>query len=329
MTLFLSTRYPAGLSGFINDSKIIVPKYSSANITLNIIDKVNGNQTMQIVGRDISSNVAFIKNITVICSDEGVDLSPSTIRVIANGDNAGTISIPMNLTNYGMENETFRIKVTAPNNFIPSINDPAWNYTTNSMIISIEPNESKHLLLIPRLVGLVKGMYDLNVSITSISNDSICLTGTYLFVYTPTGFLVVPYTSKMVTLQSTVNYSIGIRNSPAKFGLELSGIEKGWHAVLSDPATDSVILDGNGFANYSAPGQNANLVLTVDSNNNNVSSSNITITAIDWGSTPSFGIAGFIVGTVLTTGLAVIIAAPVGVLIAIFLAGYCPKRSEE
>ena len=99
--------------------------------------------------------------------------------------------------------------------------------------------------------------------------------------------------------------------------------------MLSDPATDSVILDGNGFANHSAPGQNANLVLTVDSNNNNVSSSNITITAIDWGSTPSFGIAGFIVGTVLTTGLAVIIAAPVGVLIAIFLAEYCPKRSEE
>ena len=54
LTLLLSMRYPAGLSGFINDSKIIVPKYSSANITLNIIDKVNGNQTMQIVGRHFS-----------------------------------------------------------------------------------------------------------------------------------------------------------------------------------------------------------------------------------------------------------------------------------
>jgi phosphate transport system permease protein len=57
--------------------------------------------------------------------------------------------------------------------------------------------------------------------------------------------------------------------------------------------------------------------------------SDIKITVMQWGTKPTFGILPFIIGTVLTTFIAVLIAAPLGVGCAIFLAEFCPSKIRK
>ncbi len=85
--------------------------------------------------------------------------------------------------------------------------------------------------------------------------------------------------------------------------------------------SSTISLNGNG---------SAVVELQVSTTDTHVGdNSSFYIDVIEGGGSPSFGILGFIVGTGITTLIAVILAVPAGIGCAIFLSQYCSRRTSR
>lgn len=326
-TVALEVRSSTGqISAELNRTSVSVAPYESEGVRLDLATSSNCSGVIEIAGRSANNGQTDTYRMDFTVADNGVQFLPDRITADSYGD---VINFKVNLTleNPGTMDDGYVVKVEAPEHFTPFVSGTNWNYSSGTGKINLSAGSNASLILYPMLTSRIPGRYLLNVTATSISNPGISNLAQVTYSYGADGTLRSTNTSKPVSSDGSVQYAASfVAEEPMVRGLTISGLTEGWSCELA--MGNRTLLDGNGATNvtFAEPGTYP-LILTIKaadmSPGTNIS---LTLSQIDWGSTPTFGILPFLVGSFLTTVLALVIAIPLGLGTAVFLAEYCPRR---
>lgn len=312
--------------------------YSLSNYTV-IIDP-NGQQTINLTCESSkidrytisisveskSSTKTRETQISYIISDYSFFVDPSSYSIITTGVSSGLQSIPLQITNNGNYNDSYNISIESPSLFKPSIihDEIQWDYENSSGTINIHAGETKQVTLRPRLITKVDGTYQIDVLFTSENNPDINNHFTLLFSYKQYDFFHIDDNKKSATIDTPAVYNITFtRSENEEYILRFSDIPISWNILLKND--NKTILENQQEVTIN-PSTIESLTIHISPTNQIPEGETLTtdISIIKPGLQPTFGILPFIIGTIITTVIAVLIAAPLGISVAIFLSHYCP-----
>lgn len=275
-----------------------------------------------------SSSYNEIIPLHITASEYRVDLSPNQISLVATGDELGFQLAFLQVKNTGEYSDTYTIALHAPDHFRPSIAELTenWNYSSSSAQITLEAGASLNLTVYPRLVGFEDGVYDILATITSTNHPQVKDTSHILFHFKNQNLLKVDKDRSNIIAGSSVNYTITLHEVQRFATFTITSSRDSWQTTLLQNGTTLLIGDGTvNIGNQSI--DVIQLTLVVESPELAQDETLETELLIELEKTqPIFGILPFIVGTFLTTAIAIFIAAPLGIGCAIFLSEFCPRK---
>ncbi|MBN1280524.1 MAG: phosphate ABC transporter permease subunit PstC [Candidatus Thermoplasmatota archaeon] len=275
-----------------------------------------------------SSSYNKIIPLQITASEYRVDLSPSQISLVATGDELGFQLAFLQLKNTGEYSDTYTITLHAPDYFRPSIAELTenWNYNSSSAQITLEAGASLNLTVNPRLVSFQDGVYDILVTINSTNHPQVTDTSHILFHFKNQNLIKVDTDRLNIIAGSSVNYTITLNEVQRFATFTVTSSRDTWKTTLLQNGTMLLIGDGTiNIGNQST--DTLHLTFIVESPESTQDETLETELLIELEKTqPTFGILPFIVGTLLTTTIAIFIAAPLGLGCAIFLSEFCPRK---
>lgn len=308
---------------------------SKASTNLSITTQSIGINNVKISVIENSTNKIKTKNIICVTDTSDVTIkSEKQIYKLRRDDSQ--LQIPVKITNVAKTNETYNLSLTNPSYFIPSFNQINWinsekknNITESFLHLSLSPFETKTLILNPRFVYKTEGDHSLEIKITSLNNPKIRANNTIIISYTKNQLLTTEKDYKKTSLQENASFIINFdtsRDRTLNFKIE---------AITGNAKYNFI------YENQSR--QEINEQIVIQPNQQNSSKAKIRITPIDNnekniqtkvtlnipGETPQLGAFPFIIGTFITTIIAVLIATPLGIGTAILLAEFTPNRIRK
>lgn len=277
------------------------------------------------------NNQEYTTDFAIITSPYGINIHPD-LQYLTAGESEGLFQKSIySVTNTGLENDTYFLTIDSPEYFKPSLSGIGinWNYTSSSAKIQLQPQETRNITLTPRIISRIDGTHQIQLHIISENHPEVNEEALLLYSYERESYLTIPEQKQFIPEDGTAAYDVLLSG----FNYDIYNItidieQTGWsfrldsptETLLTDRGTASVTLNDTGHAN---------LTLYVTAENPLTAYAEFQITVTNPGSEPTFGILPFIIGTLLTTALALFIAAPVGVGIAIFLAEFTPKKIRK
>ncbi len=359
---------PSDFSIYIEKTKIYISPNSSKNTTLKITNsggetddyyiEINSNLTTSysekyltidshqsmyanftIFTQDQGENeikIAVISNkskfqqetiINCISSNEGVSLEPNQQKIyIEKGEE--TIKVPISITHFGQNNDTYTFSIESHEYFRPSIFEIPWDYVSYTGELTVEPYLTYYLNILPRFLTKIEGIYQLNLTVTSRNNPEISDIANIIFDYTQNKIFNPLEPIKLISPNGTANFSLIFTDEVDGKTLKIIPKILEGNARLNIVYNNETFLSEDGFASISFNETQTNhvVILTVSPITNSSESITLQIDAIIPGTKPTLGAMPFIIGTILTTIISICIAAPLGLAVAIFLAEYIPSK---
>jgi phosphate transport system permease protein len=330
-TYFLNSNFDKEINVSTNTNEITIQSHKQKEIIL-LINSTSeiGNYEINFIATSKSTNQKREVKINCKVSERGIDLTPDiqSIKAYQSGVNL-MFRVPLELTNIGIFNDTYKLTIDSPSYFSPSLNsiDEEWNYSTSSMNVDLLTGESKNITLIPRMISRIVGTHLISITATSENDSNIHESADLYFIYSIKNYIKTNISTKTIAPTGSVNYSFILQGIKGEtLDIKIENVEDNFNTlvknetgiVLSNEGRETITLDENGTASIQLQ------VFSMDAKENDVSV--IKMTVFKPGYSPSYGILPFIVGTFLTTLIALIIAIPLALGCAIFLAEYCPKK---
>ncbi len=324
---FLINSYSDTLNTSIDQTEIIVPAYQSKTINLTINASHKGNHKIEIQTSS-QYKTKQKQNLEIVVSDHAISLNPYSFKADS-GLYAMAIVNDYTLTNNGMFNDTITVTLKHDDKFRPYIESSTWNYETSSANFTLAPTESVTFKVDANLVQLAQGTHNIFIEAKSSINPNIVLNSTFSVYYEEQKTIRVFPQTRSIPANGTAVYEVNLEKGPTdKIGIKING-PNNWETKLFT-SNDDILLNNYGIVNFSfnISDNKSQIVYLATTPQNLVvrDSASFNITVIDWGTEPVFGILPLIVGTIITTILAILIAAPVGLASAMFLSEYTPTR---
>jgi phosphate transport system permease protein len=328
-TIEISTHHSSSLPVTISPTILTLQAEETKNINLTVTCFEEGIHKITIQGVSQSSSQNESITFFLHCSQSGVDLTVSTTTITISGSQSTAQSLPFQVTNTGFYSDNYTLSCTGPTFFRPSIEgtDSPWNYTSSTGVINLAAGETKNLSFLPRITSLHEGTYELHISAASQTHEETVDNTTIIFIFQHQGILSVDSPRRTIPIQGQTTYHVTVKGSTAdNYTLTLETPNDNWRVTLL--ANNQTLLQGGGtiLLNFTT---NDTLLLQLNVEGVDVHEGdklNTSISLSREGSLPTYGILPFIIGTFITTCIAILIAAPLGLGCAIFLAEYCPKK---
>jgi phosphate transport system permease protein len=302
----------------------------SFNITL--FSENEGHYDMSVFANSMESGKRVNEELTIIAGDYGIDIFPENVELLA--ADFEVPRMPIFLKNTGRVTDTYQVTVEYPPDIMkPSLtgNVKDWDFDNDMVNITLDAGETLEATFVPRIIVLSPGINKIDLTATSLSDPNVNDTVTIMFEYRDLDFFEVDTFNKNIRSGNFVEipFNISIYNPRgSNFTFQIMEIEGpvGTYSVYGEEFL--VTETGNKVdINLSEEGKKE-LVLNVTSLGSASDGDNITVTLElgRSGSEPEYGIGPMIIGTILVVIIALIIAIPLGLGAAIFLAEYCNRR---
>lgn len=276
-----------------------------------------------------TNDVRQINFEVLINESMGLDISPDIINVAEIAYEARA-EIQFELKNDGNSDNQYLLSIEYPQGRFSSYlrgENISWNHSSSSCQVFIPAFGNVSFTMIPNSLSYVGGTYNLTLYCQSLLNNSIATQSNIVFTFLPSKQIISHSSHLSISndYPSVFNYSVNKKREgvhhftvdvPDRFRIRLLEDQ-----VLIGESTEPITFD--------IPSKNLNnLSLEVYYDGEyNFSTQQINIIFQEPDSDPGvYGIAGFIVGTFITVLISVLIAIPLGVGCAIFLAEYCPSN---
>ncbi len=310
----------------LNQTELVIPPYQSKKLNITINASANGKHEITIDARS-KTNVNHQEKLTVVVSDNAISLSPYRYEADSSLYAMG-IYKDYTITNKGKENDTIIVKILPNDKFRPYISSDSWDYATSSVSFNLSPLENITFRVNANFVQLVEGTHNLIIEAKSTVDPKIILNSTFSVSYEEQETIRISPDIKSTPYNGTAVYSIDLeKGATERLGIEISG-PVGWNTILYTPQ-NITLLENYGIVNFTFNESSRNQVLYLGvspENQINGTIGKFEIKIINWGTEPKFGIFTFIIGTIFTTLIAILIAAPIGIACSMFLAEYLPNK---
>jgi phosphate transport system permease protein len=265
------------------------------------------------------------ENETIIETNHS--LLPQYTIIQTSGIDSNLIYIDYLFNNPLNETINISISVEAPDYFSPSFDDIPWDYQTKTGYLTLNASENKTLTFQPRLVSKAQGIHLINI--TAEFTQTIRETAVIEFHYAAFSQITADEVEKKITKNKTATYNLHFEGKRfTTYQLILDDVQQTWQyelvqdnqtvATHLQPEYELVIQENKSVS--------LTLVVTPPDDAEIGSYDYINIIVKDPGTSPTFGILPFIVGTILTSLIAIVIAAPIGVGCAVLLSEYLPSK---
>lgn len=307
------------------------------NLTVNTTEK--GTYSIQaVVTSNLSNSTQYI-NIVYIAATNGISLTPNNeVIKLKKGQQTQQIpgyrdGIPLFFTHLGSTNQTYTIKFESDNALKPYIEPLQIGWDPQQEInVTLPPYQTFRFFLHPNFIKTTteEKQYYLNVSISSVDNTNIVENATFVIDYTHNELLDIVKNKKEITYTDEAFYLLNFSDvvEGNEINITITTIQGKSKTKLI--YNNQTILNGDGKKSIFFNETTGNVVtLIIEPKRDTVSPIITEIHAVIPGTEPSFGMLPFIVGTIFTTLVAIFIAAPIGIAIAILLAEFIPNRIRK
>ena len=304
------------------------------NATVNVIVWLSDNTTtsLSLLATSYNTTQTKIVNITLRGTPFGVDIIPSRVNLTQYFTTAPYAYFQ--IINTGEYPDNYTVALDFPEHCTPSIDglDTQWNYTSNTAPLYLEKNEIRNITVNPRFLVLQQGDYHLTITVRSKNHTEISHTAVIHLRYKDKDLLFTDTTFHAVVPGGVANFTLTANLLPGlPYNFVISAIPQGWSTQFRSES-GAILHNGSGIyfltAQENRSGRYIFSIKTSHSSSENTSAS-VLLTLNQGGTLPTFGILPFIFGTILTSALAILIAAPLAIGCAIFLAEYCPGRIRK
>jgi phosphate transport system permease protein len=328
-TIFFVTDPLSLIQSKVEPSTVTLHPGTSTTVNVSLYLEQQETYSLEIKGISQTSSVEKTIVFHLIGSERGVELYPTKQYLKSEESSVGTQHLPLQITNIGNDTETYILTIDASDIFNPSIEgiDGPWDFSNSTGKTTLGPGESRNLSVYPRILTLLEGIHQVNITATSNTYPEITDKASIQFTYRSMTLFTVDEVTKTIAPGGTINYTIFVKGVQGDtYSITIENITSEWTSQLL--ANNSVLLSGDGTVDLTFPtNQTFELQLVIGcSNVTSNTSLETTVHITKKELKPTYGILPFIVGTFLTTGIAIMIAAPLGLGCAIFLAEFCPKR---
>jgi phosphate transport system permease protein len=314
----------------LSQDRVMLEQGARQGVSISLTAGEEGTSTILIDVVSVATGISKTQQVQVDVAERGLDFDQESYEQhVAGAEVTGLI--PLNLTNTGIEGANITFKITSPQQFRPSIEEIpgdasiTWDYVQEEGWTYLGAGETGHFLLNPRFLTLADGCYE--VRIDAVGNGTN-VQASFLYV---------------------LNYAIGGGgNSVNDWPMPLDpSVNTTWQVVIKASGHYGVDLklkevpDGYSFKAYI----NGSLVDLRDWSRLNLANGMATVTIVGTttqatldqpmpltmevrtsGQEQHFGMAAFIVGSAITVVLALVMAVPLALGSAIYLAEYAPAR---
>jgi phosphate transport system permease protein len=300
-----------------------IESHGSVSVPLSIISTEYGEKTINISCASINTNTIFYKEISIISMKNPCNLYFDQKKIVLNQDNSAQKSIFFKVENPGNVNLSLELTILATSNFRPSISGTQWNYSVSKGTLTVDPDSNVTLELNLLMVTFDAGNYTMEINAID-RNSGLPLDSEIISItYAHSELLKVSNCNVYIgdSKNGTIHLTLLGRNND---NISLEVASPNYLAYYFD-GNKKIILS-NGAVLVSTPLGNRVINVTFSAIGEIDQSTPITIIAeLDPGTT-GYGILPSIYGTIITTILALLIAIPLSLGTAIYLAKYCPKK---
>lgn len=284
-----------------------------------------GNFQIQLKCYSNQSDIVETKTIDIHSGDFGLNIYPNSRRIKADINDVSYQKAIFKLTNTGIIEDLYKISINHNSKFHPKILElDNWNYSTSTGTITLQPQESKNLTIKPIMTNAIEGEFILDIIVTSLNHPEVQENAVIIFEYVRDEKLLIENRTKTISEfdKALFYFSTDFEKT---YDIQIEEVPQNWNCRIIQ--RNATILDGAGIAEIVVNDRNTAFTLEVSPNGASQSDiANITIKLGDRGSSPSFGIFSFIISSAITTIIAIAIAGPLGLFVAIFLSEFCHKK---
>ena len=324
----LSADTPNGIDLNLSLLRVDLDAGRSTSFNGTIISGNPGNYSLLIA---VSDQIGKVKDypMQLVVANEGFDFDQDRMLIDINSVNSAQISIPLGFMNTGIDNGFFQLRINASSAFRPSLNIPEWNYSDNDAIIHLFAGEIRNCTLLPRMIFQENGQFQMDVIASSVNGNKTLAT--------------LAITLEITNNQNVYPQTLGpIPLSPGHATLwNLTVVNAGIPSMIFEsPQTPSdlkvaAFLGGNetepiqGGSSFPLNGSTVVTLSVSMAGQSYMNGSSFETQFVTGGGQAQFGMLGFMAGTLILTTFALIIAIPLAMGSAIFLAYYCPKNARR
>jgi len=330
MTLSTNLVTSKSITAVLSMDIITLEPFQKVSINLTISAAQKGHGFVTIFADSDSSSFQTITNISIFADREAVDIHPHHITIQESALESNKQSPIFQVSNHGIQNDEFQIIIDAPSFFRPSISEGlngSWDYSSSTGLITLKAGETRNITLTPRMIQLNPGKYTLNITCTSLTNPDIIEQSSITYIYKANEYITSESYEKRIHESNTAVFTLHVDIPTETHEIKLSGVQPGWIVVFYDEDFKPLFKGENNHIIDVKDIHSFIFYLKVTPLEERTSDSlTTTLKIIQYGNKPTIGIFPFIIGTILTSTIAILIAAPLGIGSALFLAEYCPKK---
>lgn len=329
--LFFTIDHEGLLNHTLNDNSALLDPGESKELIMCLNVPYEGEYDITVHGYSNNSDVQRSKQFTAVRSDHGVDFSPDIQYLRGDETNSGYVYSNIDIANPGLDENDFIISVDNMEDFRPSITSDRidWNHTSGTGTVTLDANETITAKFTPRLINNILGEHTINATIRSVSNPGISDRASLVFTHVFEELMIVDKTQESITPMDTANYTIITSGNGTNVDVIIEDVPEGWEVRLMYKGKDVLDNEGKTTLGENITGKVVLNLLVSGEGLQEGDSSKIRFTLKKGASEPIFGILPFILGTIITSAIAVAIAAPLGVGCAIYLSEYSPPSIKK
>ncbi|MDG6224561.1 MAG: phosphate ABC transporter permease subunit PstC [Candidatus Thermoplasmatota archaeon] len=330
-TYLLSLEYPSGLSVQDHQRTVFLRSGSDHTFDIDLSSNISMDLDLRIIVGSMNGSISKERTIDLAFGDVGIDAGPEYFHYLNSEMNVPRT--PFWVKNTGNVVETYSVTLTFDEEIIKPFvtgTDNDWDHDNDTVDITLDPMETVSFNVITRILNLRPFRSTITIDVVSRTDPGIYDSIVIDFEYRDRSYFDHDQTSFVVSKGSDVIIPVFVNiTNPANSNFFILVEDGNGPLETFSLSYDSVNIDEiDEKVPINLSSGMKTLLLTVRSNSNIGGSENITlnITLEREGTYPSFGIGPMIVGTFITVLVALIIAVPLGLGTAIFLAEYCPKK---
>ena len=307
-----------------NSSIISLVQGEAVSLVLNVVPSNLGDHFIFIDAEDTGGNTESRTINLHVDSDTAVDFSRDFDHRSISNVQSNSFNQMITLENNGRSEVDVSLVVQAdPSRFHPSLNLALWNYSTMSATVTLMPGDNLSFLLLPGYLVQVQGSHEIIVQAMVdgdvLDNYRFEFDFTYTKILQGHDDLVIP-----VVPDSTVKRSYQVVSSGTPYVL-IKAVE------LPDGVTpylinDSHLIDLSNETVLYLNGTTTSIEIAYVTERTYSGNGLIGIQIIIPGTESHYGMLAFILGTALTTVIALLIAVPLALGSSLFLAEQCPRK---
>lgn len=285
----------------------------SFNVTAQVVSEQSGTKTV-----DICFEV----------SNEGIELDRENEKTFRSGPESAMGGYPFKVTNTGTEAVNITFTVTAASNFYPYVYGTSWDYYSNEGYSRLEAGEVGSYILVPKFLTAREGVYDITVYVR-VNGTEVLETYVLTFDYEPT---------RLARSLNDWPLPLSDNGTKTEWKIELSDAgTSGLHTMLTslpDEYSATTIINGTEVSlaeewNWVGLDENGTAVIILYVSTSGGAKGEVSELILDvraGGTIPSFGMAAFLAGTAITVFFALLVAVPLALGSAVYLAEYASNR---